>query len=478
MDIMWYSGMKNKEKRDQKDETWRPGNIWGLGGTMASIFLFVTLMKIAEKSPGEATAIMGILAGVAMLVVPFWLYFRYKTQVQQGAQKVVENPKEEAKMHRLEERMENLEALICRLDSELNQQMEKSLVLARNSSSFAAAEASQMPTSILSVASALENRFQVLQEIGRGGMGVVFQAYDKQLREQVAIKVLSPMLSGDPEALERLKREVSAARRVTHSNVIRIHDISEANQLYYVSMEFFSGRSLKEYLRQNGALSTMHAFQIVSQICDGLEAAHQQGVIHRDLKSQNIIINNSNQIKIIDFGLARTAHLDGMTVTGLIMGTPEYMAPEQVSGKKVDERADIYSLGVILFEIFTGKLPFTGESAISVGFKQIKDDPPSPRSIVGKLKTPEPPGPKTGPPLLFAMMSPEAPAVSAFAAFVTKVQVPRSTIAILPSTAAAFTNGSQPSLAVPAPPPSFTRMTSPTKFAVVGGGPNDALPDG
>jgi serine/threonine-protein kinase len=112
-----------------------------------------------------------------------------------------------------------------------------------------------------------------------------------------------------------------------------------------------------------------------------LEAAHQQGVIHRDLKSQNIIINSSNQIKIIDFGLARTAHLEGMTVSGLIMGTPEYMAPEQVAGKKVDERADIYSLGIILYEIFTGRLPFTGDSAISVGFKQIKDDPPSPRSI-------------------------------------------------------------------------------------------------
>jgi hypothetical protein len=376
---MWYPGMRHRE-REERDR--RP-SVWGLGGTMAVIFFFISLMKIGERAPGEAVGLAGIVAGCAALVTPFWLFFRYKQQQNQNPPVITtaKDPAEEARSKRLEERMENLEALICRLDSELNQQMEKSLILARTGSPVAAAEASQMPTSILNVASALENRFQVLKEIGRGGMGVVFQAYDKQLREQVAIKVLSPLLSHDAEALERLKREVSAARRVTHSNVIRIHDISETNQLYYVSMEYFGGISLKEYLRQNGALSAMRAYQIASQICDGLEAAHQQGVIHRDLKSQNIIINSTNHIKIIDFGLARTAHLDGMTVTGLIMGTPEYMAPEQVSGKKVDERADIYSLGIILYEIFTGKLPFTGDSAITVGFKQIKDDPAPPRSI-------------------------------------------------------------------------------------------------
>lgn len=377
---MWHLNMNLRDKREGKEKRPQP-NIWALGGTMALIFFFVSVMKLGSQAPSMAVALTAIVAGCATLVAPFWFYFRYKQQQSHQSAIPSKDPNEEAKMKRIEERMENLETLICRMDSELNQQMEKSLLLARSGSGMAAAESSQMPTSILSVASSLETRFQVLKEIGRGGMGVVFQAYDKQLREQVAIKVLSPLLSHDSDALERLKREVSAARRVTHSNVIRIHDISEANQLYYVSMEFFGGTSLKEYVRQNGALSTMRAFQIASQICDGLEAAHQQGVIHRDLKSQNIIINSSNQIKIIDFGLARTAHLDGMTVSGLIMGTPEYMAPEQVAGKKVDERADIYSLGIILYEIFTGRLPFTGDSAISIGFKQIKDDPPAPRSI-------------------------------------------------------------------------------------------------
>jgi serine/threonine-protein kinase len=163
--------------------------------------------------------------------------------------------------------------------------------------------------------------------------------------------------------------------------VIRIHDIGETKGLHYVSMEYFPGDNLKAYLRKNSNLSFMQAYQIAVQICDGVDAAHRQGVIHRDLKPQNVIIDARNQIKIIDFGLAHSAHLKGMTATGLIMGTPEYMSPEQVAGSKVDERTDIYSLGVILYELFTGCVPFTGDSAIAVGFMQMKDPPPSPRSI-------------------------------------------------------------------------------------------------
>jgi serine/threonine-protein kinase len=240
---------------------------------------------------------------------------------------------------------------------------------------------SQMPTTFMSVVTALEGRYQVLKELGRGGMGIVFQAHDKELKEQVAIKILSPLLSNDAEALERLKREVSAARRITHPNVIRTYDISEVGGLHYVSMEFFAGASLKEQIKQNGALSPMQAYSIASQICDGLQAAHAQGVIHRDLKSQNVILNPAGQIKIIDFGLAAIAETQGLTATGLIMGSPEYMAPEQVAGKRVDERADIYALGVVLYEIFTGRVPFTGESAISIGFQQLKDDPPVPHTF-------------------------------------------------------------------------------------------------
>lgn len=279
----------------------------------------------------------------------------------------------------LKERLENLEGLICRLDSEINYQLEQSLSSGKLSTSQSPAAASQMPTTFMNIAAALEGRYQILKELGRGGMGIVFQAQDKQLNEQVAIKILSPLLSHDAEAIARMKREVSSARRITHPNVIRIHDIAEANGLHYVSMEFFHGTNLRDHVKQSGALSQMQAYNIASQLCDGLEAAHRQGVIHRDLKSQNVIIDHANHVKIIDFGLARTAQAEGMTATGLIMGTPEYMAPEQVAGKKVDERADIYSLGIILYELFTGRVPFTGDSAIAVGFKQLREKPSPPR---------------------------------------------------------------------------------------------------
>jgi serine/threonine protein kinase len=335
----------------------------------------------------DLVAIAGILGGtvmLAILIMPLLVWMRYRHQAQMAKDKLqIENPNPETekKVERLTSRLENLEALIVRLDTEINTQLERSLSMGRIITSSSAAGVSQMPTTFMNVVTALEGRYQVLKELGRGGMGIVFQAYDKHLQEQVAIKILSPMLSNDPDALERLKREVSAARRITHPNVIRIHDIAEANGLQYVSMEYFGGTNLKEYIKQSGGLSVMEAFNIASQICDGLQAAHSQGVIHRDLKSQNIILNSATQVKIIDFGLAHTQQMQGLTATGLIMGTPEYMAPEQVAGKKVDERADIYSLGIILYELFTGRVPFTGPSAISVGFQQIKDSPEAPSSV-------------------------------------------------------------------------------------------------
>jgi len=309
-------------------------------------------------------------------LAPRWFEHREEMARAKRAQEI-NSPAEKAEVQRLKERLENLEALMCRLDSEMNSQFERSYSLLRTISPSAIPGKSQMPTSFLNVATALESRYQILQELGRGGMGIVFQANDKQLNEQVAIKILSPLLSNDPEALERLKREVSAARRVTHPNVIRIHDLSEFNGLHFVSMEYFQGVNLRDYIRKAGALSLMQGLNIASQICDGLEAAHAQGVIHRDLKSQNIIVGPSNHAKIIDFGLARSSQMEGMTATGLIMGTPEYMSPEQVSGKHVDERTDIYSLGIILYEIFGGRVPFSGGSAIAIGFKQLKEDPPA-----------------------------------------------------------------------------------------------------
>jgi serine/threonine protein kinase len=329
---------------------------------------------------GDAAIAFIIFGSITLwIIVP--KYLKHKAEL---ARESLRNPTPQADtsdVKKLRERVENLENLVCRLDSELNVQLEKSLSSGMVITSPSPAGVSQMPTTFMNVASALEARFQILKELGRGGMGIVFQAHDKELKEQVAIKILSPILSTNSDALARLKREVSAARRVTHPNVIRIHDLSEMNGLHFVTMEYFYGQNLKEYIKVNGALSNMKAWQIAEQICEGLEAAHRGGIIHRDLKSQNIIINTAGQIKIIDFGLAHTTQMEGLTATGLIMGTPEYMAPEQVAGKRVDERADIYSLGIILYELFTGKVPFTGDSAIGVGFMQMKEDPKPPREI-------------------------------------------------------------------------------------------------
>lgn len=271
----------------------------------------------------------------------------------------------------LRDRVENLETLVCRLDQEINSQLEKSLWLSRPA---LGSGSSQQMTAMLNISSILESRFQVMQELGRGGMGIVFLAYDKQLKDNVAIKVLSPFLSHDEESLERMRREVTAARKITHSNVIKIFDLAEAGGLHYITMEYFPGENLRQLILRRGKLTMQETMQIVFQICDGLAAAHGQGIIHRDLKSHNIILNDRGHLKIIDLGLARTNQLEGMTATGLIMGTPEYMSPEQVMGRRTDERSDLYSLGVILYEMFSGHVPFSGDSPINVGFKHLKEE--------------------------------------------------------------------------------------------------------
>jgi serine/threonine-protein kinase len=230
-------------------------------------------------------------------------------------------------------------------------------------------------------------RYEILGTLGKGGMGVVYRAQDKQLDEVVALKVLrNEMLSADPSLLDRFKLEIKLARRITHRNVLRTHDFGEADGTPYISMEFLEGVTLKDLIRSKGAVPTGVGLSIAKQMAHGLEAAHEQGVIHRDIKPQNmLILPESGEIKIMDFGIARVSEMKGggsdLTSAGMVMGTPDYMPPEQAQGQPADFRSDIYSLGVVLFETFSGKLPFTGDTIMKVVMGHIQTPPPRPRAL-------------------------------------------------------------------------------------------------
>ena len=229
-------------------------------------------------------------------------------------------------------------------------------------------------------------RYQIAAIVGRGGMGVVYRAQDRQLDEVVALKVLRPdTLVNDATLLDRFKQEIRLARRITHRNVLRTHDFGEADGVPYISMEYVEGVTLKELIARKGVLPTAVGLRIAKQICQGLEAAHQQGVVHRDIKPQNLLILPENgEVKVMDFGIARVSAVDGvsgLTTAGTVLGTPDYMPPEQAQGGTADFRSDIYSLGVVLFEMFTGRLPFAGDSPLVVIMGHIQRPVPSPREL-------------------------------------------------------------------------------------------------
>jgi serine/threonine-protein kinase len=228
-------------------------------------------------------------------------------------------------------------------------------------------------------------RYEILATLGKGGMGVVYRALDKKLDDVVALKVLRPdVLQDDATHVERFKQEIKLARKITHRNVLRTHDFGDADGTPYISMEYLEGVTLKDLIRGKGALPVGVGLRIAKQICAGLEAAHRQGVIHRDIKPQNmLIIPETGELKIMDFGIARVSEVkgqSGLTSDGTVMGTPDYMPPEQAQGRTVDFRSDIYALGVVLFEIFTGRLPFTGDTAMAVVMSHIQKTAPRPKS--------------------------------------------------------------------------------------------------
>jgi serine/threonine protein kinase/tetratricopeptide (TPR) repeat protein len=230
-------------------------------------------------------------------------------------------------------------------------------------------------------------RYQIIENLGRGGMGRVYRALDTKTREEVAIKLIRPDIAEDRRTLERFVNEIKLAHRISHRNIGKMFHLGEDMGLHYITMEYVSGEDLKSFIRRSRRLDIATTVAIAKQVCGGLSEAHDAGIVHRDLKPSNIMIDKEGNAKILDFGIARALGTQGVTADGSVIGTPEYMSPEQVEGKEADQRSDIYAFGVILFEMVTGRLPFSADTPFVVAFKQQSEKPPKP----GELNPQTPP---------------------------------------------------------------------------------------
>ncbi len=241
-----------------------------------------------------------------------------------------------------------------------------------------------LPTPLLrelSPGTTFARRYQVIEDLGKGGMGRVYKVFDTEVREKLALKLLNPEIASDDATIERFRNELRLARGISHRNICRMHDLGREENTYYITMEYVSGEDLKSLIHRIGALPFAKAVSIARQVCDGLGEAHRVGVIHRDLKPQNIMIDRDGTARIMDFGIARSVKGKGITDAKAMIGTPEYMSPEQVEGKEADARSDIYALGAVLFEMLTGRLPFEGETPLTIAVKQKSEPAPDPRRI-------------------------------------------------------------------------------------------------
>ena len=233
----------------------------------------------------------------------------------------------------------------------------------------------------LAAGTVLGNRYVIQKMLGQGGMGAVYKAMDLELDRVVALKVIRGELADRPEILQRFKQELILARLVTHRNVIRIFDLGVAGKVKFITMDFVEGKDLKALLGAERKFPSGKACDVIRQICLGLEAAHTEGVVHRDLKPQNIMVDAQGRVYLMDFGLARSMELVGMTRTGALLGTPAYMSPEQAKGEKLDARTDLFSLGVIFYELVTGTLPYQAESMMATLIKRAKEPPTPPKEL-------------------------------------------------------------------------------------------------
>lgn len=236
---------------------------------------------------------------------------------------------------------------------------------------------------MLEPGAALGPRFVIEGLLGQGGMGQVYKAYDRELDRYVALKVLQPDLADDPQIIQRFKHELLLASKISHKNVLRIHDLSEADGVKFISMAFVDGEDLHHLLSNERPFPLERSLKIVRQLCEALEAAHAEDVVHRDFKPHNVLVGKDDHVYVSDFGLATsvdTAKL-GMTQAGAFVGTPRYMSPEQVEGAKVDRRSDLYSLGLVFYELVTGDLPFSGDSTWQLMYQRMKEKPRDPKLL-------------------------------------------------------------------------------------------------
>ncbi len=242
-------------------------------------------------------------------------------------------------------------------------------------------ETLEAPKEELTRGTTFASRYEIIEELGKGGMGKVYRVEDKKIKEEVALKLIKPEIAAEKKTIERFSNELKMARKIAHRNVCKMYDLGEEKGTHYITMEYVPGEDLKSFIRRAGLLSAGKTIFIAKQVCEGLIEAHRLGVVHRDLKPSNIMIDKEGNSRIMDFGIARSIIGKGITGAGVMIGTPEYMSPEQAEVKEVDQRSDIYSLGVILYEMVTGRVPFEGETPLGIAMKHKSEVPKDPKEL-------------------------------------------------------------------------------------------------